>query len=58
MALRVGRAARCDLADRRGLMLLRRDLRLWAEENALWTPPPLLDRLIRDGLTLAALNEA
>ncbi len=46
------------LADRRGLMVLRRDLRLWAEENALWTPPPLLDRLIRDGLSLAALNDA
>ncbi|TAG20661.1 MAG: enoyl-CoA hydratase/isomerase family protein [Rhodobacterales bacterium] len=46
------------LADRRGLMVLRRDLRLWAEESPLWTPPPLLDRLIRDGLSLAALNEA
>jgi 3-hydroxyacyl-CoA dehydrogenase len=44
------------LADRRGLMVLRRDLRLWAEENAIWTPPPLLDRLIRDGQSLSALN--
>ncbi len=43
-------------ADRRGLMVLRHDLRLWAMENALWSPPPLLDRLIRDGLTLAALD--
>jgi hypothetical protein len=43
-------------ADRRGLMVLRHDLRLWATENALWSPPPLLDRLIRDGLTLAALD--
>jgi 3-hydroxyacyl-CoA dehydrogenase len=43
-------------ADRRGLMALRRDLRLWAAEDPLWSPAPLLDRLIRDGLTLAALN--
>jgi 3-hydroxyacyl-CoA dehydrogenase len=44
------------LADRRGLMLLRRDLRLWAEDDPLWDPAPLLDRLIRDGLKLADLD--
>jgi 3-hydroxyacyl-CoA dehydrogenase len=43
-------------ADRRGLMLLRRDLRLWAEADPLWEPAPLLDRLIRDGLRLADLD--
>lgn len=37
-------------ADRRGLLLLRRDLRLWAEENAaLWSPAPLIEALAADG---------
>ncbi|MCX7289045.1 MAG: enoyl-CoA hydratase-related protein [Rhodobacterales bacterium] len=43
-------------ADRRGLMLLRRDLRLWAEADPLWEPAPLLDRLIGDGQRLADLD--
>jgi 3-hydroxyacyl-CoA dehydrogenase len=43
-------------AERRGLMVLRHDLRLWSGESALWSPPQILDRLIRDGVTLAALN--
>lgn len=43
-------------ADRRGLMLLRRDLRLWAEADPLWEPAPLLDRLIRDGQRLTDLD--
>ena len=43
-------------ADLRGLMVLRHDLRLWAEEDALWSPAPLLDRLIADGQRLSALD--
>jgi 3-hydroxyacyl-CoA dehydrogenase len=42
------------LADRRGLMALRRDLRRWAVDDPLWSPSPLLDRLIRDGQRLEA----
>jgi 3-hydroxyacyl-CoA dehydrogenase len=45
-------------ADRRGLMALRRDLRLWAEADPGYAPAPLLDRLIRDGLRLADLDSA
>jgi 3-hydroxyacyl-CoA dehydrogenase len=44
------------LADRRGLMALRADLRRWAGEDPLWTPAPFLDRLIRDGLRLETLD--
>ncbi len=37
-------------ADQRGLMVLRRDLRLWAvEEPALFAPAPLFDKLIAEG---------
>lgn len=43
-------------ADQRGLMVLRRDLRLWAEEDAFWTPAPLLDLLIAQGRRLPALD--
>jgi len=43
-------------ADLRGLLVLRHDLRLWAEEHPLWMPAPLLDRLIQDGLRLSALD--
>lgn len=44
-------------AATRGLMVLRRDLRLWAKEDAgLWTPHPLLDRMIADGRKLAELD--
>lgn len=43
-------------ADRRGLMVLRHDLRTWGAEAALWSPAPLVDRLIRDGRSLAALD--
>jgi 3-hydroxyacyl-CoA dehydrogenase len=45
-------------AGRRGLMALRADLRRWSADDPLWKPAPLLDRLIRDGLTLANLDEA
>lgn len=44
------------LADRRGLLVLRHDLRLWADEDPVWTPAPLLDRLIQDGLRLPVLD--
>lgn len=43
-------------ADRRGLMVLRHDLRAWGAEAALWSPAPLIDRLIRDGKGFAALD--
>lgn len=37
-------------ADRRGLLVLRRDLMQWqADDAALWSPAPLLDRLVSDG---------
>ncbi|MBA3911513.1 MAG: hypothetical protein C0524_16955 [Rhodobacter sp.] len=43
-------------ADLRGLMVLRHDLRVWAADDPFWTPAPLLDRLIQDGLRLSALD--
>jgi 3-hydroxyacyl-CoA dehydrogenase len=43
-------------ADRRGLMVLRHDLRSWGAEAALWSPAALIDRLIRDGQGFADLN--
>jgi 3-hydroxyacyl-CoA dehydrogenase len=43
-------------ADRRGLLVLRHDLRLWAGDDAIWQPAPLLDRLIGRGLRLSALD--
>lgn len=43
-------------ADRRGLMALRADLRAWGAEAALWSPAPLIDRLIREGQGFAALD--
>jgi 3-hydroxyacyl-CoA dehydrogenase len=46
-------------ADVAGLLILRRDLRLWAKGNpALWTPAPLIDRLIAEGRGFAALDRA
>lgn len=43
-------------ADSRGLMVLRRNLRIWAAEDAVWTPDPLFDALIGDGRNFDALN--
>lgn len=47
-------------AARRGLMVLRRDLREWsaggAEEQAIWAPHPLIDRMIEEGQRLADLD--
>ena len=43
-------------AELSGLMVLRRDLRQWAEEHPVWSPAPLIDRLIRDGLRLPDLE--
>ncbi len=45
-------------AGRRGLLLFRQDLRLWARDDRIWAPPPLLDRLISEGRTLGSLNPA
>lgn len=44
-------------AGRRGLMVLRRDLRAWAAEDAaLWAPHPLIDRMIAEGRRLEDLD--
>lgn len=44
-------------AASRGLLVLRRDLRQWAKDDAaLWSPHPLLDRMIAEGRTLADLD--
>lgn len=44
-------------ADRRGLMILRRDLRVWAEEAPdLWAPAPLLTEMASRGRPFADLN--
>lgn len=46
-------------AERRGLMVLRNDLNRMAEDDPdIWTPAPLLDDLIRQGISLGDLNEA
>lgn len=46
-------------AEMRGPLVLRADLRGWAPEApGLWTPAPLLDGLIRDGIRLTALEAA
>lgn len=45
------------LADARGLMVLRRNLRIWANEDAVWAPDPLFDTLIAEGRGFASLNE-
>ena len=46
------------LADARGLIVLRRNLRIWAVEDAVWQPDALFDSLIADGRNFAALNQA
>ena len=46
-------------ADQRGLMVLRADLRARAgtgTDPQLYTPDPLFDQLIRDGMDFGALN--
>ena len=51
-------------AGERGLMVLRRDLRAWVRETgapedaALWSPHPLMDRMIAEGRRLADLDAA
>lgn len=46
-------------ADRRGMLILVRDLRLWADENpSLWQPAPLIERLWSDGARFARLDAA
>ncbi len=53
---RLGGPMHC--ADRRGLLLIRQDLRLWSRDDRIWAPPPLLDKLIGDGRTIRSLNPA
>jgi 3-hydroxyacyl-CoA dehydrogenase len=43
-------------ADRRGLLVLRHDLRQWGRDHPVWAPAPLIDRLIQDGLRLSVLD--
>ena len=45
------------LADVRGLIVLRRNLRIWAAEDAVWHPDALFDSLIAEGRNFAALNK-
>lgn len=46
-------------AARRGLLVLRDDLTRWAKDDPdIWTPAPLLDDMIRQGFSLADLNDA
>lgn len=45
------------MADARGLMVMRRNMRIWAVEDAVWNPDPLFDSLIADGRNFAALNQ-
>jgi 3-hydroxyacyl-CoA dehydrogenase len=45
-------------ADARGLIVMRRNLRIWAAEDQIWAPDPLFDTLIEEGLTFASLNDA
>ncbi len=43
-------------ADTRGLMVLRRNLRIWAAENAVWSPDSMFDTLIAEGRNFEAMN--
>ena len=43
-------------ADRRGIMVVRRNLRIWALEDAIWTPDPLFDVLIAEAQNFASLD--
>lgn len=43
-------------ADRRGLIILRRDLMQWQQDDAVWAPAALLDALISQGKALAAVD--
>ncbi len=36
-------------ADQRGLLLLRRDLIIWQDQHPIWTPHPIIARLLSDG---------
>lgn len=46
-------------AGRRGLLVLREDLNHWAKlDPALWSPAPMIDEMLREGVTLDQLNEA
>ena len=45
------------MADTRGLMVIRRNLRIWAVEDAVWAPDALFDALIAEGRSFSALNQ-
>ena len=46
-------------AAQRGLLVLREDLRRWAQRDPdIWTPAPLLDEMLREGVSLADLDRA
>ncbi|WP_050523164.1 enoyl-CoA hydratase-related protein [Pseudorhodobacter wandonensis] len=46
-------------AQRRGLLVLRDNLNRWANDAPdVWAPAPLLDDMIRQGISLADLNDA
>jgi len=42
------------MADQRGVMILRRDLKRWGEEAEVWQPVPALDALVSVGRGFAA----
>ncbi|MCX7645061.1 MAG: 3-hydroxyacyl-CoA dehydrogenase NAD-binding domain-containing protein [Rhodobacteraceae bacterium] len=43
-------------ADETGLLLLRDDLRRWAQADPFWSPAPLWDALIREGGSFSAMG--
>lgn len=45
-------------ADGRGMLVLRADLKRWmADDAGVWTPAPLVERLVHDGVRLSALDD-
>lgn len=43
-------------AEERGLMVLRADLRRWQDDDPIWQPAALIDRLVADGRRLTDMN--
>lgn len=44
-------------ADMIGLLPIRNELRKWADEDAFWTPAPILDEMIKNGRHFDGMNE-
>jgi 3-hydroxyacyl-CoA dehydrogenase len=42
------------MADQRGLLLVRRDLQIWQEDDPVWASPPLMDDILSRGQRLSA----